>query len=630
MNNRQKKWLLKFRTWIGGRFLSLLSDLLVLAGSWLGAFWLRYNLEVPPEIHGPMFVSLAFAVGIQFAALLFFRIHRITARFVSMEDIFKIARMSAVGVFFTVAVLFAWNRLEGVPRSVPLIDLLLIIAGLGGTRLLYRMFRQGFIPRKTGRRTLIVGAGSAGEQFLRALKSADGEYNPVGFLDDSRGKAGNEIAGVRVLGRLRDLPVVAARYEVELAVLAIPSASRKLVRRFVEICTEAGVAYKTLPSTEDLLSGQAGVRAVRDVTIEDLLGREPVRLDWDLVGKEFSGKRVLVTGAGGSIGSELCRQLAKLSPESLILLENSEFALYSIEMELREQGSGDALLPVLCDIRDSRMVNRIFREQRPEIVFHAAAYKHVPMVERNPQAGIKTNVFGTCNLAQAAIESGVSKFVMISTDKAVNPANIMGCTKRIAEIYCQSLNRKSRDTVFVTTRFGNVLGSSGSVVPLFQRQIRAGGPVTVTDPEIERFFMTISEACQLVLQAAAMSKGGEIFVLDMGEPVKIAHLARHLIRLSGYEPGRDIDIVYTGLRPGEKLYEELFLESEELRETGHGKIKRSVSRPAAWSELQEKLKRLNRACKNGDLREIRRCISDMVPEYRPQESPDGHGSSGND
>ena len=616
MTTRQRKILLKFRLWFSLRFFTLLSDLSVIICAWVGSFWLRYNLSIPPETYSVLVISTLIASVLQIITLLSFRIYRITARFVSIDDLKRIVQAVIVGVVVTFAALFAWNRLEAIPRSIPLLDTILLIAGLGGSRAAYRMSCEGTIlPRQSGIRTLIVGAGSGGEQLLRALRNGDGEYNPVGFLDDSRSKAGKTVAGVKVLGRVRNLPEVAKKYNIELAVLAIPSADKKLVQRFVELCIQAGISYKTLPSTTDLLSGKLNADSVRDVTIEDLLGRDPVKLDWTKIKAEFSGRRVMVTGAGGSIGSELCRQLIKLAPSRLILIENSEFALYQIEQELQRHGGSVALMPVLCDVRDSCMVESVVNDTRPEIVFHAAAYKHVPMVEVNPRAGIKTNVFGTLNLAQAAIKSGVRKFIMISTDKAVNPTNIMGATKRVAEIYCQNLNGRTKSTAFVTTRFGNVLGSSGSVVPLFQRQITEGGPVTVTHKDIERFFMTIPEACQLVLQAAAMGKGGEIFVLDMGEPVKIDHLARQLIRLSGLEPDRDIQIVYTGLRPGEKLYEELFHENEDLKTTPHTKILLSTTRNVNWHQLLHQLKRLQKACKRGDMASIRQCLKDIVPEY---------------
>ncbi len=617
MNNRRKKWFIQLRTWLGIRIFTLLSDLAILIGAWIGAFWLRYNLFIPSDVYDHMLQSLTVTVLLEFAVLLLFRIYRITARFVSLQDLLRIVQMTCAGTFLSIAVLFAWNRLEGVPRSVPVLNILLATAGLGGIRVAYRIFKEGIIPAKTGIKTLIVGAGNGGEQLLRALITGDGEYHPVGFLDDSRSNAGKAIAGVKVLGRIRELPEIVKRHNIELAVLAIPSANKKLVHRFVELCTEAGISYKTLPSTTDLLSGKVNAGSVRDVTIEDLLGRDPVKLDWDLIRLEFSGKRVLVTGAGGSIGSELCRQLIKLSPERLILIENNEFALYSIEQEIKQEGTDNLLQTVLCDVRDRQAIDRIFRKTSPEIVFHAAAYKHVPMVEMNPHAGVKTNVFGTCNLAQAAIENKVKKFVMISTDKAVNPTNIMGGTKRIAELYCQNLNHRTPDTAFVTTRFGNVLGSSGSVVPLFKRQIAAGGPVTVTHPEIKRFFMTIPEACQLVLQAASMSIGGEIFVLDMGEPVKIDHLARQLIRLSGYEPDVDIKIKYIGLRPGEKLYEELFHQSEILQKTSHRKILLATSHSMDWHFLRNNMEYLRRACEQDDIDIIKKCIKRIVPEYKP-------------
>ena len=417
-----------------------------------------------------------------------------------------------------------------------------------------------------------------------------------------------------MLGKTRELPRLVRQLDIEMVLLAIPSANRRVIKRLTELCQDADVAYRTLPSTHDLISGQVTISALREVSIEDLLGREPVKLDWEGIRAQIAHQVILISGAGGSIGSELCRQIARLNPEMLILLEMSEYNLYRIDMELRKQYPELHLQTVLGDIRDQERLERVFTQMRPTIVFHAAAYKHVPMVELNPGVGTQMNIVGTQILADTAARYGVNKFIMISTDKAVNPTNVMGASKRIAEIYCQNLNSRT-ETAFITTRFGNVLGSSGSVVPLFKRQIESGGPVTVTHPDIERYFMTIPESCQLVLQAATIGKGGEIFVLDMGEPVKIQELAKQLIRLSGLIPEEDIPIVYTGLRPGEKLFEELFHPDEQLRTTTHPKIMLAQSRHLDWTWLQAQIKRLKRVCMAGESQEIKRCLQSIVPEY---------------
>ena len=462
---------------------------------------------------------------------------------------------------------------------------------------------------------LIVGAGKAGEMLVRdLLRSRDELYEPVGFVDDSIRKQGREIHGVRVIGACDEMIDFAERLDVDLIVLALPSANSRQMRRLVGLCEKTGVPFRTLPPIDSLMSGQVTLNQLREVSIDDLLGREPVALDWQAIESELRGKKVLVTGAGGSIGSELCRQIARLQPAHLILLDSGEFNLYSIEMELAKKFPRLRISRCLNDVVDRPAIEKVFAESRPEIVFHAAAYKHVPMLEDQVREAARNNVLGTRTMAEVADSFGCAAFVMISTDKAVNPANVMGTSKRAAEIFCQNLNKRSQ-TRFVTVRFGNVLGSAGSVVPLFQQQIESGGPVTVTHREITRYFMTIPEACQLILQASVMGDGGEIFVLDMGEPIKIAYLAEQMIRLSGKVPGEDIDIAYTGLRPGEKLYEELFHEKEALQSTHHEKILLARHREFDWQRLTEILDGMVIACNSCNETNIRGLLSELVPEW---------------
>jgi FlaA1/EpsC-like NDP-sugar epimerase len=400
---------------------------------------------------------------------------------------------------------------------------------------------------------------------------------------------------------------------VELILLAVPSARSRQMRDLVELCESTGIPFRTLPCMKDLVAGRVSVNTLREVSIEDLLGRDPVRLDQQAIQAELSGRCVLISGGGGSIGTELCRQVARLKPARLVLLDNCEFNLFRVENELRQNFPDTRIHAALGDVADEAAVEHLFKTQRPDIVYHAAAYKHVPILESRVREAIRNNVFGTRTMALAADRHHCDAFVLISTDKAVNPANIMGASKRIAEIFCQNLDHHS-STRFITVRFGNVLGSDGSVVPLFKAQIMAGGPVTVTHPEMMRYFMTIPEACQLILQAECMGKGGEIFVLDMGDPVSITYLAEQMIRLSGNEPGGDIEIVYTGLRPGEKLFEELFHEKEKLEGTGHEKILLSRHRKIDWQLLNGVIARMESACETYDENTLLSSINDLVPE----------------
>jgi len=601
---------------LNNRTLAITHDLAMIPVAWLGAYWLRYNLGyIPPDQFYTGLQSLAILVGIQAAAFHYYGLYRGVWRFASVPDLIRIVKAALVGMAFSAIAIFLFNRMEGVPRSVfPLYGLLLVVL-LGGSRLLVRWSKDHHIYRGQGRRVLIVGAGKAGEMLVRdLLRSRDEFYELVGFVDDSIGKQGREIHGVRVIGACDEMIDFAERLDVDLIVLALPSANSRQMRRLVGLCEKTGVPFRTLPPIDSLMSGQVTLNQLREVSIDDLLGREPVALDWQAIESELRGKKVLVTGAGGSIGSELCRQIARLQPAHLILLDSGEFNLYSIEMELAKKFSRLRISRCLNDVVDRPAIEKLFAEFRPEVVFHAAAYKHVPMLEDQVREAARNNVLGTRIMAEVADSFGCEAFVMISTDKAVNPANVMGTSKRAAEIFCQNLNKRSQ-TRFVTVRFGNVLGSAGSVVPLFKQQIESGGPVTVTHREITRYFMTIPEACQLILQASVMGDGGEIFVLDMGEPIKIAYLAEQMIRLSGKVPGEDIDIAYTGLRPGEKLYEELFHEKEALQSTHHEKILLARHREFDWQRLTEILDGMVIACNSYDETKIRGLLSELVPEW---------------
>jgi len=461
-------------------------------------------------------------------------------------------------------------------------------------------------------RVLILGAGSAGEALAREM-IREGTYVPIGYLDDEEKVKGAKLYGIPVLGTTEMMAKIVEAKDVDVVVIAIPSATSVQMQNMVLKCEQARVPFRTLPRFQDLVSGKVSLDELREVAIEDLLGREPVSLDWQKINKGLTGKTVLISGGGGSIGSELCRQIVRLGPNALIILERSEYNLYRIEMELKRQNPDIVLHAYLGDVGDEATVEHILSTHKPDTIFHAAAYKHVPLLEHQARQAVKNNVLGTRTLALAADRHNCSTFILISTDKAVNPANVMGSTKRIAEIFCQKFNQHSR-TNFMAVRFGNVLDSAGSVVPLFRKQISEGGPVTVTHPEIVRYFMTIPEACQLIMQAAVMGKGGEIFVLDMGEPIRIAFLAEQMIKLSGKTAGEDIEIVFTGLRPGEKLYEELFYQDEDLSSTGHKKIMLTTSGDVDWNMLNKAVDKMFEACEQFNEPSLKEQISNLVPK----------------
>lgn len=599
------------------RYIVFLHDVVMIPVAWVGAYWLRFNLDgIPPEFFHQALSMLPLVLLFQGGMFWYFGLYRGVWRFASVPDLVRIFKAVLVGVVLSAVAIFFATRLQGIPRSVFPLDAILLVMMLGTPRFVYRWLKDRRLYGRSAQNVLIVGAGYAGEMLVRDLfRDPLHAYRPVAFVDDDSAKQGKEIHGVRVAANCDAIPELARDIDAHLIMIALPSANSRQMQRIVSLCETAGLPFRSLPRMQDLVTGQVSLKDLREVKIDDLLGRETVKLDWPAITRGNQGKTILVTGGGGSIGSELCRQIARLKPKHLVVFEQSEFNLYAIELELRNAFPELHLTVLLGDISDPVAVEQVLGAYRPEVIFHAAAYKHVPLLEHQARAAVKNNVLGTRTLAALADRYGCATFVMISTDKAVNPANVMGMTKRVAEIYCQNLSARST-THFITVRFGNVLGSAGSVIPLFQKQIAQGGPVTVTHPGITRYFMTIPEATQLILQAGAMGKGGEIFVLDMGEPVKIAYLAEQLIRLSGKKPGEDIKIVYTGLRPGEKLYEELFHESEKLAGTQHPKILLANSRSMDMTQLEKALDALVNACDASDTTRLYAGLCELVPEHQ--------------
>jgi len=598
------------------RWAALAHDLIMIPVAWLLSYWIRYNIgEFPAHLLARAVQLLPLVLLIQGGAFVYFGLYRGVWRFASLPDLSRIVRAVAVSTALLAVAIFLLIRLEYVPRSVFIIDALLLVMLLGGSRMFYRLLKDHSVSSKGLRdKVLVVGAGAAGEGLVRdLLRMRPLVYTPVAFVDDDPSKLGREIHGIRVVGTSAALADIAEQWDVDLIILALPSASSAQMRRLVEISEATGVPFRTLPKLQSLVSGKVSFTELREVQIEDLLGREPVKLDAEAVHERLTGRVVFVTGGGGSIGAELCRQIAVTEPARLIVLDQSEFNLYRIEQELQQRWPGLPLNCELGDICDRTGLEQVFSKYHPDVIFHAAAYKHVPMLETKIREAVKNNVIGTWNVVQLADRYHCSEFVMVSTDKAVNPGNIMGATKRIAEIICQTMDRRS-ETRFITVRFGNVLGSAGSVVPLFREQIRRGGPVTVTDENITRYFMTIPEACRLILQTSVMGEGGEIFVLDMGEPVRIRYLAEQMIRLSGHQPGEDIEIRITGLRPGEKLHEELFHTDEDLTDTRHDKVMLARSRKTDWDTLQASLVNFEQAVAQGDSLSLEACIHNLVPE----------------
>ena len=592
-------------------------DFSIIPLAWLGAYWLRFNFApIPAEFLAQALRLLPMIVVIQGVAFLYFGLHRGLWRFASIPDLVRIFQAVSVGVSLCALSTFFLTGMHHVPRTSFVLFALLLVIFLSGPRLTYRWFKDRWFGRMIAKRVLIVGAGWGGEMLSRVmLRDPSRGYRPIGFVDDDPGKKGRDVRGLPVLGHCGEIPAIAARAGVDVIVVAIPSASAFRMRRIVDICERSDTPTQIAPDMRDLASGRISLDDLRPVTLDDLLDREPRQFDWPEIRNELTGRSVLVTGAGGSIGSELCRQIAELEPSRLILVDNSEFNLYRIEQSLRDAYPALVFSIVLADVCDAVAVGRLFERYGPNVVFHAAAYKHVPMLEGQLREAVRVNALGTQTIVDTVTRYGTGLFVLVSSDKAVNPTNVMGASKRLAETICHAAPGMSPSTRFITVRFGNVLESTGSVVPLFRRQIARGGPVTVTDPEMQRYFMTISEACHLIMAAASLGKGGEIFVLDMGEPMPILYLAKRMIRLAGKDPGKDVDIEFIGARPGEKLAEELFHPAEQPRPTRHGKIFLANSHTVGHVRLVKELAKLRAACDAFDEPALRRILIELVPEY---------------
>lgn len=597
------------------RLLVITHDLLLIPLAWFGAYWLRFNLEsIPSEFVHQSFQFFNYALFAQGLSYFFIGSYRSMWGFASMHDLVKIIKAVVLGGLFLLISLYFSSVSQTLPRSIIPLYMILLVASLSTSRLAMRWLRDLIIRQQhaSAERVLIVGAGTAAEGLIRDMLRRN-IYRPLALVDDQNSKQGQEIHGIPVKGTTHDIPLIVKSMGIESIILAIPSAKSSEVRDIMQICESTGLVVHTLPTLQQVVAGQVTVDLLRKVSLEDLLGRDPVNLDWHSIQKSINSQTVLVTGAGGSIGSELCRQICKLNPKELIAIDSCEFNLFTLEQELENDFPNLILHKYLVDIRDQIAIERLFAQHLPQVVFHAAAYKHVPLLQHQIRAAMSNNILGTHIVATAAKRYAADKFVLISTDKAVNPCNIMGASKRAAEVICQSLHGQSK-TAFITVRFGNVLGSAGSVVPTFKQQIERGGPVTVTHPEITRYFMTIPEATQLILQAMTISTGGEIFVLDMGEPVKIKSLAEHMIKLAGKRPGSDIEIIYSGLRPGEKLYEELFYEQEELSKTDHAKILRAYPHQITWDTLAPILQKADLACKQHENNLMNEILNELVPE----------------
>jgi FlaA1/EpsC-like NDP-sugar epimerase len=616
------------RFWFLRRPVQFLADIVILCAAFLLAYLPSVNIQLGDFYFETAIVQLPFVAFIQFSSLFLVGAYSIIWRYVSLEDIkafLKAAFISSV-VLIAVRLLLAFTNfnLWQVPVSVILIDTALAFGGLLGLRVLrrfaYELGEKGQFTRgkRRGKRraTLFVGAGRIGATAVRDLLGrADAEFEVRGFVDDDRRKKGGSVNGVKVLGTTKDLARLVDELNIEQVVIAIDNAQGKEIRRILDICREIPVKTRIVPSLHEIVHGRVQISRIRDVGIEDLLGREPVQLDDQNLHEFLTGKVVMVTGAGGSIGSELVRQASGFNPKLIVLVERAEYMLFQIERELSRDFPGTRFVPLLADIADEPRMREIFSEYKPEVVFHAAAHKHVPLMEVNPTEAIKNNVFATKLIGELAGEAGVRNFVLISTDKAVNPTSVMGASKRIAEIILQSLNQKYQ-TNYMAVRFGNVLGSAGSVVPIFREQIRKGEPITVTHQDMTRYFMTIPEASQLVLQAGALGRGGEIFILDMGEPIRILDLAEDMIRLSGLEPYEDIDIVFTGIRNGEKLFEELEITGENLLKTEHPKI--FIGKIATYSaeEVSNILSNFQTAVAENSETKIRALFNYFLPEAK--------------
>lgn len=598
------------------RIIAFGADFLSIWCAWFFAFWFRFNLAPFPHNIWPSYWHFfIILLPIQTFCFWLFGLYRGVWRFASIPDLVRITKAVTSSTICLVLVLFLFQEPYTLPRSVPVLYLIFLIILMGFSRMSYRFFKT-YHGMREAKRVLIIGAGDAGEGLARdLLRHATQRYKPVCFLDDHPTKQGRELHGIRVLGKIDQLEALSQKHRIEHIFIAIPSLSSKDMRRIVDLCQKIDRPFSTLPNLNELTSSQIHLSHIRQVSVEDLIGREEVHIDTAKMSDFLNGQVVLVTGGGGSIGSELCRQIARFAPKKLIVLDHSEFNLYQIDQDLRTATNQIRYEICLGSIVDPLFMEKIFEMHHPQVVFHAAAYKHVPLLEDQASVAIRNNVLGTKIVANLAIKYETDRFILISTDKAVNPTNVMGATKRTAEFYCNALHQESSKTRFIVVRFGNVLNSAGSVVPLFRQQIEKGGPITITHPEITRYFMTIPEACRLILQAGSLGEGGEIFILDMGEPIKIQYIAERLIQFAGKEVGLDIEIVYTGLRPGEKLFEELFYAHETLSPTAHEKIMRSTTQLNTHA-LKDKIKNLTDTFHSLSDQEIVKQLKAIVPEYQ--------------
>ena len=619
-------------------YLMIVSDIVIFTLAHIIAYLLRFDFTIDRYYSHIMLLSLTWIVPLK--ALIFWGLglYRGMWRYTSVKDFWRLLQASIVSMLLIMATILYLYRFQGYSRAVFLIDGVLTFLFSGGLRLLIRVYfssgahlNGGHIfnrESKNPKPIFIIGAGDAGEKILREIAENERlNYHIVGFIDDDPEKQGRTIHGVPVIGNIHQLPQLTSKWEVHEALIAIPSAKGERMRRILDVCKNCNLEYKTLPGMGEIIDGRVSIRNLRDVRYEDLLGRLPVQLNKEEISHYLKGRTILITGCGGSIGAELCRQVVRFEPQNLILVDAGEENLFKIQMQLHHELFFSHCRAVLGRVQDQPLMEEVFRKYHPHVVFHAAAYKHVPMLEKNPWEAISNNIMGSSVVMEMVLKYDVERFILVSTDKAVRPTNVMGASKRVAELLLQSYQGKGRK--FMAVRFGNVVGSSGSVIPLFRRQIERGGPVTVTHPEITRYFMTIPEAAQLIIQAGSMGEGGEIFVLEMGTPVKIADMARDLITLSGKEPGKDIQIIYTGLREGEKLYEELITTGEGIVETRHDKIMvlmedavrngdKDLDAFGRW--LRDELDELYDAARRHDAIAIKEKLKRIVSDYTPQDA----------
>jgi FlaA1/EpsC-like NDP-sugar epimerase len=604
------------------------ADALLVVVCFYLAYLIRFEFIIPAGHALRFYNLLPWVIAIKLASFIFFGLYRGMWRYTGLVDLSNVGKAVFTSSALIVVAILMIHRFQGTSRSVFLIDAVLTFLAVSGLRVAIRLyygwgsdgvsvlFPHFWTGSNGGKRLLIIGAGNAGEKVLREIRDNPAlKINPVGFVDDDLGKQGKAIHGVPILGPVEAINDLSIEFDEIL--IAISSAKGPQMRRIVQLCESTGLRYRTVPGIGELIGGTVSLMAIREVDVADLLGRREVHLDQEGIAGYLHGKRVLVTGAGGSIGSELVRQVCRFKPETLGLLDNSEFNLFRVEMDCRQIFSTVETREFLADVRSREAVLRVFREFRPHVVFHAAAYKHVPMQETHPWEAVTNNILGTRITAEAALETGVDRFVLVSSDKAVRPTNVMGATKRVAEMLVGCMEGHG-PTRFMAVRFGNVVGSSGSVIPIFKEQIARGGPVTVTHPDVIRYFMSVPEAAQLIIQAGAMGQGGEIFILDMGEPIRVLDVANDLIRLHGWEPGRDIAIEFIGLRPGEKLYEELITEGEGIVNTDHDKIMVLRGETCELEWVHAKMDDILRVAAEFDAEEIKAKLRELVPEYSAQ------------